>query len=113
MLPATVSGMTDIDDALARLRHLSWPEESPYGELSDDYDEIPRTPLALGPRQRESLAQGIDQALRERGCDNTLRAAQAWARREKVGWNRLRGALEDHGGYCDCEVLMNVLPPPG
>jgi hypothetical protein len=58
------------------------------------------------------LGRAIDAALRERGCDNTLRAAQGWARREKVRWGWLHGVLEDRGGFCDCEVLMNVMEPP-
>jgi Protein of unknown function (DUF2695) len=43
---------------------------------------------------------------------NTLLAARTWAAREKVPWGRLQIQLEERGGYCDCEVLLNVLKPP-
>jgi uncharacterized protein DUF2695 len=107
---ATVAGMTNFDDAL--LRSFLHYDEDEY--LSDEYDdEEPSTPLALQPAQRFSLARAIDAGLREHGCDGTLRAAQAWARREKVPWESLRDALDDRGGFCDCEVVMNVLESPG
>ena len=79
----------------------------------DGGDELPRAPLGLDGAQCASLAGSIRSALGGRGCDDTLRAAQAWSRREGVGWSRLRRTLEDRGGFCDCEVLLNVLDPPG
>jgi hypothetical protein len=27
-----------------------------------------------------------------------------------LGWPLLRSQLEGNGGYCDCEVLMNLFP---
>jgi Protein of unknown function (DUF2695) len=84
-----------------------------YDDLYDDdyYTQVPRAPV-LEPAQTAGLSRAIHAALEERGCDNTLRAAQAWAQREKVRWGSLRNALEDRGGFCDCEVLMNVLEQP-
>lgn len=32
----------------------------------------------------------------------------AWATREEVDLERLRQGLEEYGGFCDCEVVMNV-----
>jgi hypothetical protein len=46
--------------------------------------------------------------LSETGCDNTLRHAEVWARGLDVAWARLRAALHAAGGFCDCEVMMNV-----
>ena len=93
--------MSDIDDAIA------------HGLSDDDYDTpVPRAPLPLGSAEAASLARAIDDGLRDHGCDNTPRAAQAWARREKVRWGWLRGALEERGGFCDCEMLLNVLESP-
>ena len=94
------------------------PDDEPYGDYDDELadwgldDELPRAPMALDPPQRRSLTQAIHAGLRDRGCDNTLRAAQAWAGQEKVRWGWLRDALEERGGFCDCEVLMNVLEEP-
>ena len=107
---ATVTGMTNFDDAL--LRSFLRDDEDDY--LSDEYDdEVPSAPLALAPGQRASLARALEIGLQERGCDTTLRVAEAWARREKVPWEPLRDGLGDRGGFCDCEVVMNVLGSPG
>ena len=47
-------------------------------EYDDGFDdEVPRGPPPLEPQQRASLVVAIDDGLREHGCDNTLRAAQA------------------------------------
>ena len=107
MARATVTGMTSFDDAL--LRSFLRSDEDEY--LSDD--EVRLAPLALAPAQQASLARAIDVGLSEHGCDTTLRAAQEWSRREKVPWAPLREALQDRSGFCDCEVVTNVLGSPG
>jgi hypothetical protein len=108
--------MSEIYDALARgFRYPGRPDGYSDDEYNDPYDDdtsAPRAPLPLESEQTVALGRAISAALRDRGCDNTLRAAQAWARREKVRWGWLRNVLEDRGGFCDCEVLMNVLEQP-
>lgn len=89
---------------------LDWSDE-----LDDDafWDDDPRgrsAPLTILPAQQTALAAAISASVRERGCDNTLRSAQEWAAREGLGWAGFQAQLESHGGYCDCEVLLNVLP---
>lgn len=112
--------MTDIYDAIAR--GFRYPPRSADGfwdddlwehELDDDYDEVPPAPLALDRARRAALRQAVDAGLRERGCDGTLRVAEGWAHREEVPWEQLRAALDERGGFCDCEVLSNVLATPG
>jgi len=81
------------------------------GYLSWDDDDEPAPPLNLDPGQREALAAAVTAGLQERGCDHSLRAAREWAAGAGVAWPALQVALEGNGGYCDCEVLLNVLPP--
>jgi hypothetical protein len=109
--------MSEFDEIM--LRAFRDHQESEYDDYDDDRydddrydDEVPRAPLPLDPAQTASLVRAIDVGLAGRGCDNTLRAAHAWARREKVRWSWLRNVLEERGGFCDCEVLFNVVPPP-
>jgi hypothetical protein len=86
-----------------------------HGAVLDDLDlddDPPRLPLFFDEAEQASFAQAVGVGLREHGCDNTLRVAEAWARREKVPWARLREVLESRGGYCDCEVLLNVVEGP-
>ncbi len=41
-------------------------------------------------------------------CDGSLLFATRWAEDHGVNVNLLQQALESRGGYCDCEVLLNV-----
>jgi uncharacterized protein DUF2695 len=110
--------MTEFDEIMLRAfrdhRESEYDARYDHDPYDDDPcdDEMPRAPLPLKPAQTASLVRAIDVGLAERGCDNTLRAAHAWARREKVRWSWLCNVLEERGGFCDCEVLFNVVPPP-
>jgi hypothetical protein len=103
--------MTNFDDAPLR-KVLDYEDYEEDYDFSDYDDEAPPGPLPLEPAQRGALQRAIDAGLSGRGWDNTLCAAKAWARREKVPWAWLRDELEDRGGFCDCEVLLNVFRPP-
>ncbi len=76
-------------------------------------------PLTLHASQVDSLIAFVDQHVRAAGCDHTLRFAEEWARLESINWHDLLDILEANGGYCDCEVVLNlpdgtdlVSPPP-
>jgi Protein of unknown function (DUF2695). len=87
------------------------PDPSDSFDLHED-DELRWSSPALGltPAQQAALAAAVDTGLRRNGCDNTLRAAQQWAADAGVNWPRLRSRLRGNGGYCDCEIVFNVLP---
>jgi hypothetical protein len=79
----------------------------------DGWSEDVNAPaLTLTVEQQAALAEAVGRGLDEHGCDNTLRAAREWAAGVGVGWPTLQAQLEGNGGYCDCEVLFNVLPEP-
>jgi hypothetical protein len=63
------------------------------------------------PRWKTFVEQ-LDAAIAADGCDaKTHRHAITVMR--KMGGTDINGTLaycEDHGGYCDCEILMNVDP---
>ncbi len=42
-------------------------------------------------------------------CDNRLRYAREFCRANGLNESEVIEWLEDNGGYCDCEVLMNVV----
>lgn len=42
------------------------------------------------------------------GCDHTRKATDARARERGIDVDRLHVGLQEYGGYCDCEVVMNV-----
>jgi hypothetical protein len=66
--------------------------------------------LALSPAELEDLGRHLDQHLREEGCDHTLRYTKAWLQQATyANVTSVIAALRNHGGYCDCEVLANVV----
>jgi hypothetical protein len=83
-------------------------DDLPWYESDQDLDdrELDRPGLTLSLEQQAALADAVEE--RRRSCDGTLSAAQEWAQRAGVDWRRLRRELEENGGYCDCEVVLNV-----
>ena len=43
-------------------------------------------------------------------CDHTLQHTSAWAEQNGVDLAALKTWLHDNAGFCDCEVLFNVMP---
>lgn len=43
-------------------------------------------------------------------CDTTLKHTRAWLRSHGFAVGEATEELGKHGGYCDCEVLLNVAP---
>ncbi|RZS37730.1 uncharacterized protein DUF2695 [Herbihabitans rhizosphaerae] len=66
--------------------------------------------LLTAPRDRECLACYVERMVDEFGCDNTLRWAEHWRDASAPRATALRKRLNAGGGYCDCEVLLNVYP---
>ncbi|MPZ00622.1 MAG: DUF2695 domain-containing protein [Actinophytocola sp.] len=62
------------------------------------------------PGERECLACYVQRMLGEFGCDNTLRWALRWRDLRAPRATALHRSLEDRGGFCDCEVALNVYP---
>jgi hypothetical protein len=62
------------------------------------------------PGERECLACYLGRMLTEFGCDNRLRWSEYWRDRNAPRATALSARLADRGGFCDCEVLLNVYP---
>ena len=63
----------------------------------------------LSLEQVESLFDYLENQLEEQECDNSLRHTKAWLADNipQQQHSAVLDELEDMGGYCDCEVLMN------
>ena len=84
-----------------------WDRDQEFDDWDDDMP--PRAPaLTLTAEQQSALAAAVARGLDKQACDNTLRAARQWAVDGGVDWPSLQAQLEGNGGYCDCEVLLNV-----
>ncbi len=63
----------------------------------------------LTATQAASLFQFVEIRLEDQGCNHTRRFTQAWLD-ENIDFmqhDAILNELEDMGGYCDCEVLLN------
>ncbi|MBQ7887069.1 MAG: DUF2695 domain-containing protein [Clostridia bacterium] len=63
----------------------------------------------LSLAQAASLFEYVESQLGETGCDHSRRHTQQWLAMN-IPQDRHEAVLaemEDMGGYCDCEVLMN------
>lgn len=63
----------------------------------------------LTANEAASLFEYLEIRLQDKGCNHTHRFTQAWLD-EHIDFMKHQDILielEDMGGYCDCEVLMN------
>lgn len=77
--------------------------------LRHEHDRA-RSRLPVDRPQLESLVRHLEKSLEVRSCDHTLALTNSWAVRNELPLDALRQGLADFGGYCDCEVVMNVDP---
>ena len=66
--------------------------------------------LGLTPTLLEELGQHLDLTLRADSCDHTHRHTSCWLDAKGMrSQAKVIAALKKAGGYCDCEVLANVI----
>jgi hypothetical protein len=65
-------------------------------------------PLTLDAARVAHLISFVDRRVRRHGCDHTHRFTEEWAEKESVDWHDLLDIVEANGGYCDCEVVLNL-----
>jgi hypothetical protein len=62
------------------------------------------------PGDRECLRCYLLRMLNEFGCSGTLRWAEYWRDLRAPRAQALARRLAARGGFCDCEVILNVYP---
>ncbi len=67
-----------------------------------------RRKVPLTMQHRRALLLHLDGSGAISTCDHSLRRTEAFLRRLGVWSDEAREWLEEHGGFCDCEVLLNV-----
>ncbi|WP_277585232.1 DUF2695 domain-containing protein [Psychrobacillus antarcticus] len=67
--------------------------------------------LNLSPEQLESLGIFLDEKLNADDCDHSLKLTKSWLEDNipKSKLSKIVKALKNQGGFCDCEVLSNVV----
>lgn len=61
-----------------------------------------------GPLSEDELL-GLCEALDGVECDGTLRVTRGYLREHEISDDAAIQWLQEHGGYCDCEMLLNAL----
>lgn len=69
-----------------------------------------RQKLGLTREQLKDLLDAVDEEVVANGCDHTPRGARSWLASHGFDVEQLIHNLGEFGGYCDCEVVMNVTP---
>ena len=64
----------------------------------------------LSREQLTELVAFVNALVVKEGCDHKLRHARRWADEQGRAWGPIATALEELGGFCDCEVVMNCDP---
>ena len=84
--------------------------------MADDVSQAVESELAdlaerlTAPGERECLRCFLLRMITEFGCDGTYRWTVRWRDIHAAKPGGLLRRLERQGGFCDCEVLMNVFP---
>jgi len=63
--------------------------------------------LPMSLAQLHGLLDALDRELAT-GCDHSLQHTQAYLRSQSLAPETVIPWLEEHGGFCDCEVLANI-----
>jgi len=72
----------------------------------DTTKAIANMPISF--RDLAALFDHLDEVFGNEGCDHTPKITKAFLKRRNLNIEKILHWLEEHGGYCDCEVLANV-----
>jgi hypothetical protein len=67
-----------------------------------------RAALPLPDEQLQALFDALDRELPARGYDRSRRLTRSFLERGGLPVDEVFAWLDQHGGFCDCEVLANV-----
>lgn len=76
-------------------------------EWKDAQRNAARKAFPLAGESLEQLFSAVDSAVEQNGCDHTLRFTEMWLTKHVNDRQTTLAWLKEHGGYCDCEVVMN------
>ncbi len=79
----------------------------------DRNSQLSQRQRAATPLHGDELAElfaVVEVLLLRRGCDGTLRICERWLTGGGHEVPRVVRWLKENGGYCDCEVVFNVVP---
>ena len=81
---------------------------SPRSKIVKGSAKTAKPKLPASKKDVQALFDWIDERLASADCDCTLRHTRDFIRIRGLDEAGVVDWLQDHGGYCDCEVLINV-----
>jgi len=91
-------GGPTMDDEARRLRK----------QWKADQKASARAVFPLPDAQLVALFRDVELEFNRVGCDHTRRLTEKWLTDQNIPAEPVLQWLDDHGGYCDCEVLANA-----
>jgi hypothetical protein len=76
--------------------------------VRDDARQKVRESLPIAVPVLKALFNYVDSQLDSAECDHTLRQVRDFLRSRELSEEAVVGWLENNGGYCDCEAVMNA-----
>ena len=67
-----------------------------------------RAAFPLPDDQLAALFRDVEAEFNREGCDHTRRLTEGWLARRNIPAGPVLEWLDDHSGYCDCEVVANA-----
>ena len=83
-------------------------EGDPYALFGTSADRLSWMPIESA--QLEALTDYLDAGVQNVGCKHNLALTKGWLEKHRHPVYPTLMALMAHGGFCDCEVVMNVEP---
>jgi hypothetical protein len=67
-----------------------------------------RARFPLPDHQLQALFDHVNKYVEIEGCDHSHRFTEQWLSNNGITTEPVLSWLEQNGGYCDCEVIMNA-----
>lgn len=66
--------------------------------------------MILTAEQLNNLLEYLEEQLERIDCDHSHHLTRRWAKENGIDEEQLIASMSHFGGFCDCEVLMNLEP---
>lgn len=70
--------------------------------------ELARFAFPLTETELHSMFSAVESQVERNGCDHSQRFTMQWLSENERDARKVIAWLEEHGGYCDCEVSANA-----
>jgi hypothetical protein len=77
-------------------------------EMDEAVQSVQEMRVPISKSDLHDLFNWIDKQVEDNGCDHTLRHALEFVRARRLPEEKVVTWLNEFGGYCDCEVILNV-----